>query len=174
MLRFYTAGLIYLILALGLEFGVLPLLGEPSGWLIWGQSRLVALGVIMAGCLRGQSEALPFALIAALLAGSAAGAGHLGATLLSFVLVAYLAGGARSWFYFDLFWVRTLVIAGLVLGESWVCSAVRHLFWPAVSIQLQWPIHLIMALIASLLYIPLKRWLGRARSISEPIGRQTR
>lgn len=171
-MKLILAGAISLLVALGLEHAVFPLMNDPWGVIHLGEARIVALAVILAGCLRGELQALPFAIVAGALAGSVWGEGYVGCTLVSFSLAAYVAAGASRWFYFDQFSIRFLVLFGLIVFESFVWAFTRHLFWPESGIQIPWLIHAIVALIGAVLYIPLMRWLGRRMTAGEPIGRR--
>jgi hypothetical protein len=171
-MRLFVAGLVILAAAIGIEFGVLPLFDTPWGPVRWPEARVVALCVILAGCLRGELQALPFSILAAILAGSAGGEGHLGPTMISFAFAGYFAAGASRWFYFDQFTIRYLVVFGVIVLESSLFSFVRHIFWPASPVEIQWAVHAIMALIGAVIYLPLLPWLGRRVAPAEPIGRR--
>ena len=61
MKNFFLVAVVYSIAALALENGVFPLLGDGFGFFTWGEARLIALGVILTGILRGELQALAFA-----------------------------------------------------------------------------------------------------------------
>lgn len=172
MIRNVLIAIAVLALAIGIEFGVLPLFGDPWGPIRFPEARVVALCVIVFGCLRGELAALPFAIAAGALAGSARGEGYLGCTLVSFTFAGFVAAGASRWFYFDQFSIRLLVLFGLIVIESWMWSFTRHLFWPQSPVEIQWAIHGIVALLGAVFYIPLVRWFGRRMAPAESIGRR--
>ena len=173
MTKLLLAGLAYLIVALGLEYGVFPHLGNTFGVLPWNEARLVALGVILAGSLRGEFRALPFALVAAVLAGSMpGGAPQLGCTIFSFTLVVYAAGFISRQVFLGRFPTRFIVIFALIVGESAVHSFAQKLFWPDVIVEIQWGMHFAVALLGALLYEPVAPWLERQLPSDEPIGRR--
>lgn len=172
MRNFFLVAVVYSIAALALENGVFPLLGDGFGFFPWGQARLIALGVILTGILRGELQALAFALPAAFLAGSVSGQGSLGCTIVSFSLLAFIAPAASRRFYLDRFWIRFSVIFILILGESLVWSLARHAFWASTTIEIQWPVHLVIALIAAIAYPLLARKFTRPGATPTPIGRR--
>lgn len=149
----------YLAAALGIEHGFLPLVGHAFGSEPWSQTRLIALGVILAAALRGEAEALPFAVISAILAGCAAAPGQIGCLVISYSIAAYAAGIAARWLDMNTFSIRFFVLLALIVGESWIFSGVRHLFWREWPIEIQWPAHLAVTLVGTLLYVPLAGWL---------------
>lgn len=171
-MRPFAIGLGVLFFAVGIEFGVLPLFDSPWGPVRWPEARVVALCVILAGCLRGELQVLPFAIVAAVLAGAARGEGHLGASIVSFAFAGYFAAGASRWFYFDQFTIRFLVLFGVIVLESWISSFTRHIFWPASPVEIQWAMHAIMALAGAVVYPALPSLLGRKIAPAEPIGRR--
>lgn len=171
-MKFVVGSIVFLMTALGLEHGVFALMGETLGLFVWPESRLVALGVILAGCLQGGIRSLPFAMTAALLAGSAWGEGRLGATFVSFSIAAFASGWAARVLYFDRLSIRFFGLFGLILMESWVWSITRHVFWPETIVELQWPTHAVFAALGTVLYPLLVRQLGRKAAPQVPIGRR--
>ncbi len=164
----------YLLMAFGLEFGALPLLGESWGLVQWGDLRLLALGVVLAGCVRQRWEAVIFALASAILTGSISGPGHLGCAIFSFVLAAYLASGLTRWFVLEYVSVRLPVFFVMILGEDWISAALRHAFWPQTLVEIPWIAHLATALLGTILYVPLSHWFKFRPPPAVPIGRKKR
>lgn len=172
----FLVGVLYLMVAFGLEFGALPVFGETWGefarYVPPGEIRLVALGVMLAGLLRDEAHAIVFAIVGALLAGCMPGPGYVGCTMFSFILVAILASIAHRLFYMEQATVRFAVIFLLVLAESAAWSWSRRLFWPETRIEIQWWAHAFTAIIGAGLYPVLKRWLHVRPEPLVSIGRK--
>lgn len=171
-MKFVVVSIVFLLTALGLEHGVFALMGETLGLFVWSESRLVALGVILAGCLHGGIRSLPFAMSAALLAGSAWGEGRLGATIVSFSIAVFVSGRVARTLYFDRLSIRFAGLFGLIVMESWVWSITRHVFWPETIVELQWATHAVFAALGAVLYPQLVRGIGRKAAPQVPIGRR--
>lgn len=161
----------WLFVALGLENGVFPLLGESFGFLDWGEVNLVAAGVILAGCLRGEIQALVFGLICSLIAGSVPGPGYLGPTLVSYTVAAYTAAVVSRWFFLDRFGVRFFNLYGLLVLESLIRTSVHQLLWHGEGAQALWATNFVLALAVASFYKPIKRSLGE-RSMLAPAPRR--
>lgn len=164
----------YLFIALGLEHGVFPMLSGLAGGLNWSDIRLVALGVIMLGCTRGELEAMVFGLGAALFAGAAAGPGYMGPTLLSFTVAAFVSARVVRWFFFERFLVRLVVLYALILGERWFWAWIHDVLWGTASPGLALWTHLLVAIGAAATYIPLRRSLNRPISAPRTVARRKR
>ncbi|MBI1784947.1 hypothetical protein HYR69_07370 [Candidatus Sumerlaeota bacterium] len=172
MNRTFFYGLLWMLAALGIERGILPQFGESWDYIHPAEMRLVALAVIIAGCIRTDMQGVFYALLAAIPSGAVLGPGYLGCTIVSFTFSAYVASWLVRWFYLEQFSIRLPVLFVLILIESWVWSEVRHLFWPAVPVELQWPTHLVTAFIGAILYIPIAHWFRYRSGPLIPIGRR--
>ena len=165
-------GLVYLMAAVALEHGVLPVLGDAAGLPSLGQTRLVALGVVLAAMVWGELEALPFALVGAVAASAAGAEGTLGITMLSFAGAAMLAGAAQRVFYPDRFSVRFFLILGLLLFESWAWSWMRAIGRSGAGVDIQWGAHIGTALFGAALHPRLADWNAARSRIASAIGRR--
>lgn len=161
----------YLAVALGLENGVFPLLGESFGLINWGEMHLVASGVILAGCLRGELQGLVYALICAIIAGSLPGPGYIGPTMMSFGLTAFGGALAAQWFFMDRFSVRFTNLYLLLIAESLIRSTIHQVFWEGQGPQAYLGTNFVLALFLAGIYKPLKDSLG-GRSIVAPPSRR--
>jgi hypothetical protein len=171
--RILSFSLFYLLIAIAVQFGVLSVLGD--GFFAWGDARPLALGVVLLAILRDRWTAIGFAMVAALAQGSAGGTGELGASWLSFFILAMISSGMPRWFYLDRFAIRFFVFFGLLSFEVLIYCFVRHLFWRELPIEFSWPIHALVALAGAVLYVPALRRLLHHDRVAEPIGRrQTR
>ncbi len=168
----FWIGICYVLIALAIEEGALSQIGVTKGYVHWGDMRLVALGVILAGVLRGPFASVTFGLLAAIPAGAIMGPGNIGCTWLSFTLTAYLGTWVVRWFYLEYFSIRFAVLFGLIVFESWIWSVTRHFYWPQTPVEVQWPTHLVVALIGSLLYWPASAVFRFRRGPLVPIGRR--
>lgn len=169
MNRLIAAAVIYLVIALGLEAAVLPAFGESFG-VDWSQARLVALGVILVGLIRGEFAALAFALPAAVLAAAAEGPGFVGSTLVGFTIAAFIAGMAPRVASLEMFVLRVVVFFGALALESWASSLTRAIFWSDAAVDIQWGIHFVVACLGAALYPTLRRMLGPRPEDVIPIG----
>ncbi len=169
MNRLIAAALIYLVVALGLEAAVFPALGDSFG-LDWSQARLVALGVILVGSIRGEFVALAFALPAAVLAAAAEGPGFVGSTMAGFTIAAFIAGLAPRVASLDMFVLRVVIFFCVLVLESWASSLTRALFWSEAAVDIQWGIHFVVACGGAMLYPTFKRMLGLRPEDVIPIG----
>lgn len=160
----------WLFVALGLENGVFPLLGVSFGFLDWGEVNLVAAGVILAGCLRGEVQGLAYGLVCSLIAGALPGPGYLGPTVLSFTVVGFGGALAARWFFMDRFGVRLVNLYALLALESLVRTSAHQLFWQGQGAQALWGTNFVLALAVASFYKPMKRSLGE-RSILAPSPR---
>lgn len=161
----------YLVVALGLENGVFPLLGESFGLVHWGEMHLVAAGVILAGALRGEVQGLIYALVCSVITGALPGPGYIGPTMLSFAVVAYGGSLASSWFFMDRFGVRFFNLYGLLILESLIRTTAHQIFWEGLGPQALLGTNFVLALIMAGFYKPMKRALGE-RSIVAPTPRR--
>jgi hypothetical protein len=162
----------YLAVALGLENGVFPLLGESFGVVNWGEMHLVASGVILAGCLRGEVQGLVYALIASVVAGSLPGPGYIGPTVLSFAAAAFGGALAAQWFFMDRFGVRFVNLYGLLIAESLIRSGVHQMFWGGLGPQALWGTNFVLALFLAGIYKPLKQSLDGRSIVASPSRRR--
>lgn len=169
MKRLIAAAFVYLFVALGLEAAILPAFGYSFG-LDWSQARLVALGVILAGSIRGEFAALGFALPAAVLAAAAEGPGFVGSTLVGFTVAAFVAGMAPRVASLDMFVLRVVIFFCALVLESWASSMTRALFWSEAVVDIQWGIHFVVACGGAALYPSMKRLLGLRPEDVIPIG----
>ncbi|GEM_PF-6331352 len=174
MRRLLTIATIYAAAALALEHGVLPLAGGGWGFLPWGEARLLGLGVVLMGCLQGETMALIYAVPVSLLAGTFAGEGGLGLTLVSYSTAGYAAGWSARWLDLDDLWVRAVTLSALMAGESLIASVLRKMFWPESLIDPPWLLFLVVGFVGSILYYygapALKRPPGPAPSIGGAAG----
>ncbi len=161
----------YLVIALGLENGVFPLLGESFGVVNWGEMHLVAAGVILAGCLRGEVQGLLFALVASVVSGSLPGPGYMGPTILSFAVATFGGVLASQWFFMDRLSVRFTNFYVLLIVESFVRSGIHQVFWEGSGPQALWGTNFVLALFLAGIYKPLKQSLD-GRSIMAPPSRR--
>lgn len=164
-------GAAYLVIALGFENGVFPLLGESLGLVNWAEMHLVAAGVILAGALRGEVQGLVYALVCSVISGSLPGPGYIGPTMLSFAVVAYGGSLASQWFFMDRYSVRFINIYVLLVLESLLRSTVHQIFWEGLGPQGLLGTNFVLALIMAGLYKPIKRSLGD-RSLVAPTPRR--
>jgi hypothetical protein len=166
-------GAAYLFIALGLENGVFPLLGETFGVVNWDEVHLVAAGVIMAGCIRGDVQGLVYAMVCAVTAGAVAGPGNVGPTLLSFSVAAFGGSLVSRWFFMDRFGVRLVNLYLLLIAESLVRSVVYGIFWGGGGAQVFWVTQGLTAFLAAILFIPVKHSLGERPLTTRNVGRST-
>lgn len=134
--------------------------------------RLIALGVILCGCLRNEFETAAFALVSAVVYSCAEAGGRLGCALVSFAAVGWLAGPAARVFFMDLLAVRVLVIAFLVLLESIVWSRLWTMFDPRYSAPVPWLAHGVAVLLGALIYPLLSRGMRYRSAPPVPMGRR--
>lgn len=166
-------GALYLLIAVGFDRGVLEAVG--GGWEHFrpGELRLTALGVALVGLLRKPGEAFAFALVAAIVWGATAGPGQVGATIVSFSLLAWGASALGKLFYLEPTWFRLPLLFGMLTIEARAWSMTRELLWRETVPETQWIEHAAAALIGVLLY---KASLGgglRTRGAPPwPIGRK--
>lgn len=163
---------IYLILALGVEHGILPLWGDSWGLLPWSEVRLVVLGVILLSCQKGEIAGLAFALPAAVISGALPGPGFIGVTLISYSLVAFVAAASVRAFLFERFMVRLGVIYVLVLGESWLWSFLNQVFWSAAAPRVSLSMQLLVAFFAAAVYFPIQRALEDKSLAPRPLAKR--
>lgn len=149
--------IVYLLLAEALEFAVLVQLRPLEGWMAAILDlRLLALSGILWGLWRGEIWGLGVGMIAALLFGFSQSAGQLGASIVSFTLVGFVAGmlarnlRARSSVSF-LFWIFTLLVI-----ERLVWCGVRWGLGISRVFEIQWSGLILTALIGTLLFGLLK------------------
>lgn len=164
-------GAAYLAIALGLENGVFPLLGESFGLVNWAEMHLVAAGVILAGALRGEVQGLLYALVCSVISGALPGPGYIGPTMLGFAVVAYGGSLASQWFFMDRFGVRFVNLFVLLVLESLIRSAAHQVFWEGLGPQPLLGTNFVLALIMAGFYKPMKRSLGE-RSLVTPAPRR--
>lgn len=162
----------YLFIALGLENGVFPLLGETFGAVRWGEAHLVAVGVILAGAVRGELQVLLYAAVCGVLAGSVPGPGYIGPTLLSFTLVGFGGALAAHWFFLDRFGVRLVNFYILLVLESLIRSIAHQALWGGPGPEALWVTNGLVALLAAGLYTPVKRSLGERSLVTRTLGRR--
>jgi hypothetical protein len=173
MINVMLVGAAYLFIAVGLENGVFPLLGETFGVLNWGEARMVAAGVILAGCIRGDVQGLAYAMVCAIIAGSVPGPGHIGPTLLSFSFAAFGASLVSRLFFMDRFGVRLVNFYLLLVLESLIRSGVYAALWGGTGPQVYWITHGMTALVAAGCFGPLKHALGERPLTTRAVGRST-
>ncbi len=162
MIRFVVVMALYLFLALQIEAGILPqieTLRVLSGHYEFVVGlRLLALGAILAGVLRGEVPGMLVGLIAALLAGfSFPAAGLIGASIVSFVAAGYLAGLLARHFRLSGMFFRWFAIFFLLVVERMVFFGVRWFFWHDDLIMLPWLGMILTGLIGTLVYAVLSR-----------------
>ncbi len=159
MIRMLLLAIAYLIPALLLEVAILPqaqlLLPDDSQTLL--QPRLLALGAILIGLLRGELPGMLMGLAGALLAGFALRPDRLGATVIGFVLVGYLAGQLARHFILTGWLFRAFVIFFLLLVERLAFNATMWFFWRNVELSLPWSTLIWTALAGTMLYRLLLR-----------------
>lgn len=163
-----------LMVALGIENGVFPLLGSVVGVLYWSEVRLVATGIILLACLREGTEPLLIAFIAAALAGAVAGAGYVGPTILSFTGIAFISSYAVRWFFFERFMVRFFVLAVLIVLESLLWNGSHSFLWGTARPEIAWGTDLIVAFCAAGIYLPLKHAMAPRAMRAKPAGPRKR
>ena len=161
----FASAILLSLLVLALEFAVLPHFG-------FTETRLMALAAVLAGCLRGELQAMAFALFLSIPVGALHGEGFLGITIASFAVAAYFGAGAARWLYFDQFSIRLIALFVLIVAESWMASIGRSFFWPQTVIEIQWGSHALVALVGAVVYTPLLAAFGRRAGPPEPIGRR--
>lgn len=172
MLNIILLGAAYLFVALGLENGVFPLFGESFGFFHWGEAHLVAMGVILAGMIRGEYQAWIYGLVCALIAGAVPGPGYVGPTLISFSVVAFGGALASRWFFVDRFGVRFVTLSVLLMIEPVVRIGTHQLLWGVPQAQMSWLTSAIVGLFAAAIYPALKRSMGERSLVTRTIGRR--
>lgn len=137
MIRTLIFTFLYLLVAELLEFAVIPQFKAISAEQIdiILQLRLLAMAGILVGFLRGEMSGLWTALFAAGLFGFSQLPGYLGASIISFGLMAYLAGVLAHHLRFQSFLSRLFWIFLLLVGESFLQSLVRRVFWHYTSLD---------------------------------------
>lgn len=154
----------YLLMALMLEMAVFSqcLLVAPPYLRFLFDIRLLALGGILAGLLRGEVEGMLFALAAALLFSFSQQPGTLGPSIVSFVTVAGMAGLLGRSIVISGFAVRALVIFLMLFIERLLWNLVRLFFWTESPFTVPWLSLVLTALIGSGLFVVVFRRFRRA------------
>jgi hypothetical protein len=154
MTRTIMITLIYLLLALALEVAVLPqfLMLAPPRLAALLDLRFLALSGILIGLLRGEIHGMAVALMAACLYGFSQPPGVLGASIVSFVTVGFLAGllarsmrphrPVPSW----------IALTLLLILERLIWCLTRHFFWPDTPFDVPWLAVYLTAFIGVLIY----------------------
>ena len=174
MKRVLLVGIVYVVIALGMDQGFLPLFGEASQRIHWSELRLLPVGIILFGCLCRDYESMLIAVLAAIPFGAVIGPGYVGSSMVSFTLAAYLSYWAARLFYLESFIMRWLVIFGIAAAECWIWSIVHHAFWHASPIEMQWQTLAVTGFIGAVLYRPVAFSLRYKKPPPEPIGRRKR
>lgn len=167
---FFTLG--FILVTLGIEHGIAPFIGQSWDHIRPTEMRLAAMGIILVGFLRRDWEVAFFATAVALPWAVMSGPERMGCTIISFVTVGWLATGMVRFFYLEQFSIRFAVLFGLILLESWIWSASRQLFWPELTVDIQWPTHLALALVGAVVYLPLRHYIRYSSASLTPIGRR--
>jgi hypothetical protein len=160
MIRFVIIMGAYLFLALQIEAGVLPQVESllPSGRLeLLIGLRLLALGAVIAGMMRGEIPGMLIGLAAALIAGFSMQAGWLGAGIVSFTAIGYLAGLLARHFRLNGLFFRWFAIFFLLVVERMLFFAVRWFFWRDNLFSMPWLGMILTGLIGTLVYAMLAR-----------------
>lgn len=162
MIRFIVILGLYLFLALQVEASILPQI--ESLRVLTGHYefviglRLLALGAILAGILRGEIPGMLVGLIGALLAGfSLPQAGLIGASIVSFTAAGYLAGLLARHFRLNGFFFRWFAIFFLLVVERMGFFAVRWFFWRDNMMTMPWLGIILTGLIGTMVYAALSR-----------------
>ena len=148
-----AVAIVYLLLAEALEFAILVQIHPMDGWLAaLLDLRMLAMAGILWGFWRGELQGMGMALGAALLFGLSQSAGQLGASVVSFTLVAFLAGMlARGLRPRSAFTVGFFLFALLALERIAWCG-VRWGLGVSKVFEIQWSGLLLTALGGALLY----------------------
>ena len=148
----------YLFAALLLEIAILPelepLAAEPLQFVF--ALRLLAMTGVLVGLLRGETAGMMAAFAAALLVGLALGPGWLGASILSFTTVGYLAGLLARHFRLSGVFFLWFAIVFLLVVERLLFAGVKWMIWRGGDLDIEWLALALSALIGALLY----RWLA--------------
>jgi hypothetical protein len=153
---FFSA--VYLLAALLLEVAILPEL-EPlvgASYRFFFMLRLLAMTGILVGLLRGETSGMLAGLTAAILMSMALGPGWLGASLVSFTTVGYLAGLLARHFRLTGFFFRWFSIGFLLVVERLVFAGVKWTVGHGGDLAFSWLALALTALIGAALY----RWLA--------------
>jgi hypothetical protein len=139
-MRAYCFVFCYLLIALGLEKGMLPQLHTATHWSLRPllDLQLLAMAGVLAGLLRGELPGLVVALVAAVCAGMIPGS--LGPNIVSFTLVAWTAGWLARHLRLQGTPSRFMTIALLLLLERSVWTVVHWLVWRDGPLTLPWPV----------------------------------
>jgi hypothetical protein len=149
--------MIYLIIALALEVAVLPQFSmlAPRRFNNIFDLRLLALAGILIGLSRGEIRGMLTASAAACLFGFSQPPGVLGASLVSFSLVAFLAGLLARRLRLQSPLTRWFVISLLLVLERLIWCITRQIYWPETMIDVPRLAIILTAVIGALLYRPL-------------------
>lgn len=162
MIRFIIVMGLYLFLALQVEASILPQIETlrvlPGHYEFIIGLRLLALGAVLAGVLRGETPGMLIGLIAAMLTGfSFPEAGLIGASIVSFTAAGYLAGLLARHFRLSGFFFRWFAIFFLLVVERMGFFAVRWFFWRDNIMTMPWLGMILTGLIGTLVYAMLSR-----------------
>ncbi|MCE5229647.1 hypothetical protein LLG95_08635 [bacterium] len=164
MIRFIIIMGLFLFLGLQIEAGVLPqvesLLHNDRLELLLSL-RLLALGAVIAGMMRGEIPGMLTGLIAALLAGFSMQYGWLGAGIVSFTAIGYLAGLLARHFRLNGLFFRWFAIFFLLVVERMIFFGVRWFFWRDNLLSMPWPGMVLTGLVGTILYVVLSRLLKK-------------
>lgn len=154
MIRFIVFIVIYLFVALEIEAGVLPQIESllSGRYELMIGLRMLALGAVLAGMLRGEVAGMLAGLAGALLAGCSMQAGWLGAGIVSFALIGYLAGLMARHFRLNGFMFRWFTIFFLLVVERLVFIMARWFFWRDSGLVIPWLTLILTGLIGSVIY----------------------
>lgn len=167
MIRFIIVMAFYLFLALQIEASILPQIETlrvlTGHYEFMIGLRLLALGTVLAGILRGEVPGMLFGLIGALLAGfSFPEAGLIGASIVSFAAAGYLAGLLARHFRLSGFFFRWFAIFFLLVVERGCFFAVRWFFWRDNMITIPWLGIIATGLIGTMIYAVISRPLKKS------------
>jgi hypothetical protein len=140
-MRWFAVIVLYLAAAAIVEMAILPpAQASMPGWLgllfLW---RPLVIGVLVAGLLRGEISGLGTAIVAAMLFGFLTDPSYLGAAVVSFSIVGFLAGLAARQFRFSGWAAPWGGMVLLLLAETLIWSLTRKLFWSDAPLTVGWP-----------------------------------
>jgi hypothetical protein len=166
MIRPLLTAMIYLGAAQILEMALLPpfqeALPDPVAFVLdW---RLLALGGILAGMLRGELQGMLVAWVAAALFGFALPPGRLGAALVSYSIAAYVSGSLARHLRLHSFGGRWSLITLILIGERMASIGLRWMIWPTLRINIPWLSLILTGLIGAAIYNAL------APKLRRPLG----
>jgi hypothetical protein len=154
MIGLLLTAIAYLCLATTLEAGIFSqcLVVAPGYLQFLFALRLLALGAVLAGLLRGPFQGMAMAVACACVLGFSREPGVLGVTIISFGLTAALSGWAARHLLLHNMLTRWLTILFLLTVENLVWGLLRKLFWPSEPIVMSWLGLALTALVGTMIY----------------------